>query len=939
MTLFEFLGSCLVLLLVAEVILVPGLLVAVIRLSRSNRRLVARLQAMQNQIYQLQLAGELSTRVTPHASAAPTAVAPAAASARAATAPDSAASSPETSADALPPQMPFAEPVERSLPKTTRNRLTAPSGTLAGHRQQFSAGLRDKSSVFAARAAIAIGAIALALGGIFLLKYTFDSGILSPPVRVILGCLFGIGLLVTGMLLRRSSNFTGQGLVAAGVSVVYAAVVAAASLYHLINPTLAFVLLAIWTAMAVGLSLEVGMLVAILGLLGGFFMPLLLTTAHPQASGLFFYLLLLQAGLLLAGWRKRWFLVSVLTALAAFFWIVLWLVFFQPHGPDAAALGLFILATAVLLVIAALAGERDILPDGADSFGVTNHAWQALAWLGGGLSIITSGWLLKEAGFDNLQWSFIALLTAGAMLVARLRNRMYTIAWLALSLCIAMLGLWTWRLVGPPLALRGTDGFPWLWTAWGNVPVGKVATGTNLHWLNIWLEIFGGLFGLGGYACIWRARRSNVWAWFSVLGVAAILLIGLWGRGFHPRNIWALTAVGIAVVYGLSAWAVGSYTQVRGNTAVQALVVGATGFVALAIMLRLTNAMCTLTLAVEIPLLVLLWRWLGGRELAGAAIALTLAVLVRLCANRAIFAYPVSPSPWHNWIVGVYTGITCLLIAGRLIASKPGEEVPPLRNLLEFAAIVVALAGGILVVRHAFHPIGWGNTFGGLLERGLYPVWLLVVALGLKLSAKRKTTGLRAAMATALGGSGIWLTVIATGMFFNPMLDHLAVQGPLGLETLLPVYGLPTVLGAALACLMHRDGQQRAARGMAIGSVICLFIMTNLIIRAAFHGSLLYAGTTAQHELYAYSVLWIVLGIALALLAAVVRGPVLRYTSLVVLLLAVAKVFLIDTAHLQSLLRVLSLVGLGLSLMTIGYVYQRFVFVRGPNSPNRNNVP
>ena len=47
------------------------------------------------------------------------------------------------------------------------------------------------------------------------------------------------------------------------------------------------------------------------------------------------------------------------------------------------------------------------------------------------------------------------------------------------------------------------------------------------------------------------------------------------------------------------------------------------------------------------------------------------------------------------------------------------------------------------------------------------------------------------------------------------------------------------------------------------------------------------------------------------------------------LLLAVCKVFLLDTRHLDGLLRAGSFLGLGLTLMVLGYVYQRFVIKPG----------
>ena len=51
----------------------------------------------------------------------------------------------------------------------------------------------------------------------------------------------------------------------------------------------------------------------------------------------------------------------------------------------------------------------------------------------------------------------------------------------------------------------------------------------------------------------------------------------------------------------------------------------------------------------------------------------------------------------------------------------------------------------------------------------------------------------------------------------------------------------------------------------------------------------------------------------------------LRYASLAVLMVTVAKVFLIDMSGLTGLLRVASFLGLGLTLIAIGRVYQRFV--------------
>ena len=79
-------------------------------------------------------------------------------------------------------------------------------------------------------------------------------------------------------------------------------------------------------------------------------------------------------------------------------------------------------------------------------------------------------------------------------------------------------------------------------------------------------------------------------------------------------------------------------------------------------------------------------------------------------------------------------------------------------------------------------------------------------------------------------------------------------------------------------------------------------------------------------ERYAYSAAWVLYGIGLLLAGIARRGPILRFGSLAVMLLAVAKVFLYDTARLSDLYRVLSFLGLGASLLLLGFLYQRYVF-------------
>ncbi|HEX9449132.1 MAG TPA: DUF2339 domain-containing protein, partial [Dongiaceae bacterium] len=64
------------------------------------------------------------------------------------------------------------------------------------------------------------------------------------------------------------------------------------------------------------------------------------------------------------------------------------------------------------------------------------------------------------------------------------------------------------------------------------------------------------------------------------------------------------------------------------------------------------------------------------------------------------------------------------------------------------------------------------------------------------------------------------------------------------------------------------------------------------------------------------------------LLALTTRSGPLRHAAAGVILLVVFKVFLVDAAGLPGLYRVASFLGLGLCLITFGYLYQRFVLIK-----------
>jgi uncharacterized membrane protein len=163
-----------------------------------------------------------------------------------------------------------------------------------------------------------VGGFALFLGIAFFIKYSFDNNLVPPQLRVAIGFLAGLGLLVGGVVLSRK-NFPAlsQTLCATGVVVLYAVTFACRSIYHFefFGPVPTFLLMSLITVTAFLLAVRLNALVvAILGMLGGFLTPILLATGQDNPLGLFGYIAILDAGLILVALNKRW---DFLTSFAA----------------------------------------------------------------------------------------------------------------------------------------------------------------------------------------------------------------------------------------------------------------------------------------------------------------------------------------------------------------------------------------------------------------------------------------------------------------------------------------------------------------------------------------------------------------------------------------------------------------------------------------------
>ena len=140
--------------------------------------------------------------------------------------------------------------------------------------------------------------------------------------RRLLACAIGlaaVALLAFGWRLRLSRPDYAQVLQGGAVAVLYLTLFAAFRFYAVIDAMPAFVLMVAVAALAAALAvLQDARSLAIIGALGGFATPLIVSTGSNNYVALFTYYLVLDAGIALVAWSKTWRLLNLVGFAATF---------------------------------------------------------------------------------------------------------------------------------------------------------------------------------------------------------------------------------------------------------------------------------------------------------------------------------------------------------------------------------------------------------------------------------------------------------------------------------------------------------------------------------------------------------------------------------------------------------------------------------------------
>ncbi|HVT79104.1 MAG TPA: DUF2339 domain-containing protein, partial [Phycisphaerae bacterium] len=267
-------------------------------------------------------------------------------------------------------------------------------------------------------------------------------------------------------------------------------------------------------------------------------------------------------------------------------------------------------------------------------------------------------------------------------------------------------------------------------------------------------------------------------------------------------------------------------------------------------------------------------------------------------------------------------------LLGRAQDAVAGVQLP---SLLRAAGCVLLFILVTLEVRQYFQGAFLDASAMNFFERATYPVAWFMLA-GVMLAAGERFRSLSAARAgLAIAAAAVVFAVMVEALLMNPLWQFESVGGAPIFNGLLYAYGVPAAMTGLLAWRLWKHVPRREAEGTlawaaAVASLCLIFTLVTLEVQQGFRGDHLRLGPGPAGEFTAYSLAWSALGAAFLVAGIFRRSPLLRWASLLMLSLTILKVFLFDMADLRDFERVLSFAGLGLSLMALAFVYQRFVF-------------
>jgi uncharacterized membrane protein len=741
-----------------------------------------------------------------------------------------------------------------------------------------------------------IGIVILFFGASFLAKYAADHSLFPIELRFLALSVGAIVLLVIGWRLRERRSVYAQLLQGGGIAGLYLTVFAATRLYSLLPFGLCFGLLVATAITAAVLAVAQNSLsLAVIGTTGGFLAPIMVSTGGGNHVALFSYYAILNIGVFAVAWFRTWRVLNVIGFLFTFTITALWRVDGYERADLATAdpfLILFFLMYVGVSILNCVRQPPDLkgYVSGSLVFGLpvvafTLHASMvsrieyAMAWSAFALGAfyLALGWALWRSGRETF--------------------RLLVEAFAALGVVFASLAI--------PLAFdTRTTAATW------------AVEGAGLLWLGVRQQrrlprAFGTLLQLGaGVGFLWGANASLFTRPFlnsAYLGAVMIALAGVFSGYWLERNrerraSYEAGAQIAFTLWGVAWWSFAGLSEINWHFDRTAL--GA----ALAYIVVTVVLLAGLGIAKQ-------WR-------LPKLIASYLPAIAAVCALVAAIPYQ---HPFAQW-----GGVGWLLLFGAhywMLRRGEAEALPGVLPLHAGACWTLAL---VLAWESSWRVAEQTAGVWSELPWGVVPA-LIVAWLGRRSLVPSWPPERNADTYKTLGAAplviGIAVWILATNLTSTgdaTWLPYLPLLNPLDVSVAL-------CFAAAALWWTGLDEQQRLRLWpfdlrVAIGIVAALaFVWLNAaLIRSLHHnwGAPITSYGIVRSTLVqaALSIFWGLLGFTAMTLAARQRWRYVWIVGAALMIVVVAKLFLVDLSKIGTVARIASFLTVGVLLLVTGYL-------------------
>ena len=826
-----------------------------------------------------------------------------------------------------------------------------------GGRQAPAAKPRDLESIIGGSVFSWAGIILVTFAVAFSLKYAFDKDWISPAVRVALGALAGTGLLVVGERLRRKGlRPYAYVLSGGGVLILYLSVYAAYDFYQLFTQPVAFLLMTAVTALAVFLSVRLNALpVAVLGLVGGFLTPVLLTTGQDNQVALFTYVSLLDVGVLAVAYFKRWRVLDFLSFAATTVMTLGWADKYYESGKLWTTL---FFVSLFFVVYSLLAFFHNILPRRRSRwFDVALLAANATVYFGFCYEMWTDAHYADVA--PATQAMLVALFFAVLFYAARERctaDRLLAYAYVGaavtfLTAAVAIQLELQW--VTMVWAVEG------LMLTWAGLRAGESAArraGVVVFAVAVahWFGFDAGQYafdpqtlaeGQDRFVPLLNARALSCLALVSSLAGAAWLYRG------HMDKVEDEGEGHRALDEGERSAAVGLFTLAANGLALTLLTLDLSDYFSRQKVLSEGLARERAEGARQFSLTAL-WSIYGAGLIAygvrrglRAARYAGLALIVVGTIKALVLDLQYYDAVWHAPLANqTFMALALLVVAyaaaARLFArvGAPDDEEP--NDERAVVPVLVAIANVLALIALSAEALGYFDRLLPAASSGvaatvldewkavtLTVIWTLYGAGAFLYGARRRARGWRYGALLLLAATVVKV-IVWDGRYYDALW-----HAPVFNQTLAAF----ALLVAALWLVAHEYARGRGELEEAEEVLPFVIVTANVLALAGLSlAAVGYFRARMEGELDAVrlrdlelakqlslSVIWALYGAGLLLVGRVRRSRLLRLMSLALLGLTTLKVFLLDLSALDRAYRIVSFIVLGAILLAVSYLYQK----------------